>query len=105
TMLNNPLLLQQSRRWAERVCAASYSSTAQRIAAMYESAFGREPTSTELADALEFLAAQQREYGSADDPRAWADLGHVLFNVKEFLFVNLEVGMVAEFARIPVGPA
>ena len=30
----------------------------------------------------------KKEYGKADDPRAWADLCHVLFNVKEFIFLN-----------------
>ena len=28
----------------------------------------------------------RRESGRPDDPRAWADLAHVLFNVKEFIF-------------------
>ena len=37
--------------------------------------------------ALKFVEDQGREYGKADDPRAWADLAHVLFNVKEFIFV------------------
>ena len=34
------------------------------------------------------LEQQGKEYGKADDPRAWADLCHVLFNVKEFIFLN-----------------
>jgi hypothetical protein len=27
-------------------------------------------------------------YAAADEVRAWADLAHVLFNVKEFIYVN-----------------
>jgi hypothetical protein len=36
-----------------------------------------------------FIAEQARRYNSAaDDSRVWADLCHVLMNVKEFIFVN-----------------
>jgi hypothetical protein len=48
---------------------------------MYAQAFARPPTDKELADALAFVERQP-------DERAWADFGHVLFNVKEFIFVN-----------------
>ena len=54
---------------------------------MYESAYGRKATSEELTEAKAFLAEQGKEYGIIDG-RAWADLAHVLFNVKEFIFVN-----------------
>jgi len=54
---------------------------------MYESAFTRPPTEAELAACVDFL-----EHHSATPAQealaAWADLAHVLFNVKEFLFVN-----------------
>jgi len=43
--------------------------------------------SEELAQALAFLAEQGKEHG-ASDVRAWADLAHVLFNVKEFIFLS-----------------
>jgi len=88
TMLNNPLVVQQARLWATRVLAQSDQTPAQRIQSMYESAFGREATAAEIADALAFLEEQGREYGSPADPQAWQDLCHVLFNVKEFIFVR-----------------
>ncbi len=59
----------------------------KRIEGMYEVGFGRKPTDAEEADALDFLIEQGKEYGRTDE-RAWADLAHVLFNVKEFIFVN-----------------
>jgi hypothetical protein len=55
---------------------------------MYEEALGRLPAEAEAADALAFLAEQARVYGRPDDVRAWTDLAHVLFNVKEFIFIN-----------------
>jgi hypothetical protein len=42
----------------------------------------------EQAEALAFVEEQGRQYGQPDDPRSWTDLGHVLFNVKEFIFIN-----------------
>jgi hypothetical protein len=88
TLLNNPFVTQQAERWAKRVLADPKRTPTERVASMYVAAFGRPPTDEETKEALAFLAEQSKEYGKADDPRAWADLGHVLFNVKEFIFVN-----------------
>ena len=85
-MLNNPFVLQQAEIWAKRVLAAPGTQSSERVAAMYEAAFGRRPTSDELT-AVVFVAIQAKEYGRPDDP-AWTDLAHVLFNAKEFIFVE-----------------
>jgi hypothetical protein len=87
TLLNNPFVAQQARRWAERVLAEPGLDDAGRVTRLYAAAFGRPPEKDELADALGFLKEQGQAYGKAGDVRAWADLGHVLFNVKEFVFV------------------
>jgi hypothetical protein len=47
---------------------------------MYEAAFGRLPTAAESKEALAFV----KEEGAG----AWGELAHVLFNVKELVFVN-----------------
>jgi hypothetical protein len=87
-MLNNPFVLQQAKLWAERVLAVPNQTTEQRVQRMYESAFGRLPTKAELAIATEFLAEQGKDYGEPNHPKAWADFAHVLFNDKEFIFVE-----------------
>jgi hypothetical protein len=87
-LMNNPFVVQQAELWAKRVLAEPDRTPEQRIAGMYVSAFGREPTDAELADAVKFLDEQGKQYGKGNEARAWADLGHVLFNVKEFIFVN-----------------
>ncbi len=87
-LMNNPLVVQQAELWAKRVLAEPNRPPRQRIAGMYETAFGRPPSETELTDSLTFLEEQAKTYGKTDDPRAWADLCHVLFNVKEFIFLN-----------------
>ncbi len=81
TMLNNPFVLEQADLWAKRVLADPGKTPQQRMTEMYLSAFGRPPTEKELAEALTFL----KEQGG---PRGWADLCHVLMNVKEFIFIN-----------------
>jgi hypothetical protein len=81
TMLNNPFVLQQAERWGKRVASES-GSPRERVTRMYVSAFARQPRDAELQEAMAFLK------GRESDAVAWTELAHVLFNVKEFLFVN-----------------
>ncbi len=78
---NDPFVQDQSKRFAARVRGIR-SSDLEKVAAMYELAFGRPATSDESAQALEFVATDH-----ANPSRAWQDLAHVMFNVKEFLYV------------------
>jgi hypothetical protein len=84
TMLNNPFVLQQAEVWARRVLKEKISSK-ERVQRMYETAFGRPPSAEELAGALAFV--EERGAGASEDIRVWTDLCHVLFNVKEFVFL------------------
>jgi mono/diheme cytochrome c family protein/cytochrome c553 len=89
TLMNDPFVVQQAGRWAERALAEPGKTAEQRIDALYRAAFARPPSTDEVHGALQFLVGQSERYGgAADDPRAWADLCHVLINVKEFIFVN-----------------
>jgi hypothetical protein len=54
---------------------------------LYETAFARFPAADERALAKEFLRPSKRN-GAAGGDEAWAELCHVLLNVKEFLYVN-----------------
>ena len=84
-LLNDPFVHQQAQLWAKRVLTES-GSTRERIMRMYESAFTRPPTEAELEACADFLAHQAA--GQAREEDAWTDLAHVLFNVKEFIFLN-----------------
>jgi hypothetical protein len=89
TLLNDPFVVQQAGLWARRALAAPERNPRQRIDALYRTAFARPPRPAELRDALHFLQAQAGRHGAGpDDPRAWADLCHVLLNVKEFIFLE-----------------
>ena len=90
-MMNDPFVIEQARVWARRVLAGDESSVERRIAEMFVSAYARPPSQDELSSAVGFLKAQAAEYGSRDwrqDEDVWTDLCHVLFNAKEFVFLN-----------------
>jgi len=88
-LLNDPFIAEQSRLWVHELLARSNSAPRDRVQQMYIAAFSREPTPAERDAAMAFLEGQAREYTcSANDERVWADLAHVLFNVKEFVFVE-----------------
>jgi len=91
-MMNDPFVVQQAKVWAERLVKEDVS-VEQRLETIYQTAFGRSVTESERARALEFLKVQAGEYGLSGeaglrDGRVWADFCHVVFNVKEFVFVN-----------------
>jgi hypothetical protein len=87
-LLNDPFVHQQAEVWARRVLAAK-GTDKERITGMYQSAFSRPPTDEEMKDCLDFLEQQGKAAGKKpNDVAVWADLAHVLFNVKEFIFLN-----------------
>jgi cytochrome c553 len=87
-LLNDPFVHEQAARWAQKARAGP-GTPAEKIVAMYVVAFGRPPTAEESSACLEFLTEQGERYGvSAEDPKAWADLAHTLFNAKDFIYLN-----------------
>ncbi len=90
SMMNNPFVVQQGELWSRRHGEDSQKDVNSRIDRLFVEAFGRRPTEKELSAALQFVARDAATGSSnpADDQRAWADLCHALFNVKEFVFVK-----------------
>ena len=78
-LMNDPFVHAEAARWATRTLATPGTPT-ERVTRMYREAFARPATAAELQAATEFVAG--------DDPKAWADLAHALFTVKEFVFVK-----------------
>jgi len=92
-LLNNPFVVQQAEAWAKRVMTAAGRnrraiSAVEMINTLYETAFARLPMAVEQAAAQEFLGQQAGDHGPADPQAACSDLCHVLFNVKEFIYVE-----------------
>ena len=82
---NDPFVLAEARRWAERVASRTSETPEARVEGLFRTAFGRRPTDDERAKALAFLHEQAP---ATNDPAGWADLCQVLFNCKEFLYVE-----------------
>jgi len=80
-LLNDPFVHQQAELWAKDVLSRN-ASTDERFNGMFLAAFGRKPRADELKQVQRFLMQQD------DEPKAWADLAHTLFNVKDFIFVK-----------------
>lgn len=86
-LMNDPFVIDQGQKWADRVLADTTLAEEARIARMYEAATGRVPENETASALAGFLKSQSAVYGTTDS-RAWADLAHVLFNQKEFLYLR-----------------
>jgi hypothetical protein len=84
-LMNDPFVHQQADLWAKRALARP-GTPKERLAWMVASALGRPPTAVEEQKCLAFLAGQTKLHGA--EPAAWADLAHVLYNSKEFIFLH-----------------
>jgi hypothetical protein len=76
-LLNDPMVLERTKGWAERIRSTPARDDRQRIEGAFAAAFGRQPTSEETRSCADFL-------GRA----GWADLCHVLINMKELIFID-----------------
>ncbi|MDF1756634.1 MAG: PSD1 and planctomycete cytochrome C domain-containing protein [Verrucomicrobiales bacterium] len=85
-LMNDPFVIEQSKYWVEQD-VTHYRSDRDRIAAMYEKAIGVEPGEERLGALKAFLDQQSAEYGGATQ-NAWADLGHVILNLKDFIYLK-----------------
>ncbi len=87
-LMNDPFVVEQAKLWAKRL--PDDADEPPRVRQMYLAAFSRPPTPAELTDAHTFLAEQRSLYGAGllADEQSWADFAHVLFNVKEFIYLH-----------------
>jgi hypothetical protein len=87
-LLNDPFVTAMAREWGQRVVKETHGSPEERVRAMFIAAFGRAPTDLEqkrwTAAVRDF--APQGQPDVMKDETAWAQLGHALFNTKEFLY-------------------
>jgi len=91
-LLNDPFVIEQSNVWARKIAATS-GTLDERVTQAYLTAFARAPTAAEQGAAAEFFTAQGAEYqltpsAATNDVRVWTDFIHVLFNVKEFIYLQ-----------------
>ncbi len=90
-LMNDPFVLEQARRWAERSEPAegAASSATERIDRMVQEAFARPATQEELDRIRAYVQEESARSGATpEDPEVWAGVAHVLFNAKEFVFLD-----------------
>jgi len=86
-LMNDPFVVEQSKKWAERIVAQPMSIDS-RVDEMYRAAFTRHPTDREKKVALDFLSLNPNSNEPHDIPVSrWADFAHALINTKEFIFL------------------
>jgi hypothetical protein len=76
-LLNDPMVIEQARLWADRIGAMPAPDDRGRLDRAFRLAFGRPPSDDEARSCLDFLGRG-----------GWADLCHVLINMKEFIFID-----------------
>ncbi len=87
-LMNDPFVVDQAKRWAERTLQQGTDADAN-ITWMYETAFARQPTEREKQIAMEFLGVSSTsEMKATVDLDRWSHLAHVLINTKEFIFLK-----------------
>jgi hypothetical protein len=88
TLMNDPLVVRLAGLWAERLLSSPGATDRQRIAILFETAFGRLPDDREAADCLAFLRSRTSASQDVAPREAWRDLCHVLINVKELIYID-----------------
>jgi len=88
-LMNNEFVAAEASKWAARALS-EFKNRGVRLDTMFLRAYGRLPDATDRAQISEFLDQQAARYPGAiaEDARVWADLAHVIFNSKEFIFVR-----------------
>lgn len=84
TLLNDPFVVSQAKRWAEKVMKEHADSQA-RVRAVYQTLLNREPNDEELKKAIQLIGEVK---GSEDELAAWTAFTHSMFNVKEAIFLR-----------------
>ena len=92
-MLNSSLVAEQSRELATKLVAMTNVDDDIRVRRAYELAFQREPSSSEIARAKEFVqqfADSTQPTATVDEQRiaAWRSFCRTLLAANEFLFVE-----------------
>jgi hypothetical protein len=85
TLMNDPFVQRMAVIWAKNT--ATIQDPNKRAKHMFEQAVGQIPNESKTNQLLAFLDRQGELYGKKDH-RAWNDLAHALFNLKEFSYLQ-----------------
>ena len=87
-MMNDPFVIAESKRWAERL-TKEVENPAARIRQAFVQALAKPPTPAQEASLRAFLERQSKLRGvPLDSPELLADICHMIFNMKTFIYIN-----------------
>jgi hypothetical protein len=91
-MLNDPLVLDQSRYWAKKLVSRPDKTSFQRIDRMFRTTLSRPPTAAETARFEQAALDLAKLHGVPSDQilaseTIWTDLAHTIFNLQEFVYI------------------
>ena len=88
-LMNDKLIYEQSKIWAQRILKEMPSSTPkERFVRMFEEAFTRPPESHETSILMDSLPALMELHGGdQNSPGLWQDLSHSLFSMNDFIYL------------------
>ncbi len=89
-MMNNPHVRASAVDFAKKLKPLAEKSPEDAVKSAYETALGRAPTKSELADAMSFIQQACSIQGDKPDKLdlALADFCQVLFGLNEFVYVE-----------------
>lgn len=88
-MMNNPMVINQSKEFAARLLAIESLTDDQRIETAFRMAIGRRPTQNEKANATTYLATFEDDSNVGESRlKAWSSFCHALFSSLEFRYID-----------------
>lgn len=86
-LMNDPFVHEQAKTWARRVLN-DHDDIEERIHKIHIDAFSRPATDKEIDWAKRFISELSQTYESPpSDSALWADLCHMIYNRKEFIYI------------------
>jgi len=92
-MLNDPFVVAMAKHWSDSLVKDGSTTPEQRAKKMFAAAFARPATDTEVSRLVRLArrSAELRQVQSElllTSNDVWQDVGHALFNLKEFIYVQ-----------------
>jgi len=87
-LMNDPFVVAEAKRWSQKL-HASEGDLSAKVQRAFEEGFARPPNEKEAAMSMAFLVRQATlKNKPADSAEVLADFCHVLFNKKEWIYLN-----------------
>ena len=87
-LMNNRMVVEQSRHFADKLLKAAPADTEGRIRWAFRRALQRNPTAPETARVIELVKQLENGQNSSGEKNAWTVLAQALLNTNEFSYID-----------------